>query len=124
MTRTLDIAALQETLRRFAADRDWEQFHSPKNLSMALSVEASELVEIFQWLSESESSALDDATRSAAAEEIADIQIYLARIADQLRIDIPDAVDEKLVINARKYPAHLVRGSARKRAGSEEPQER
>lgn len=119
MPGTLDIDALQQTLRRFAADRDWEQFHSPKNLAMALSVEASELVEVFQWLSEAQSAYLDDATRNAAAQEIADIQIYLARIADQLNIDIPTAVDEKMTLNARKYPADLVRGSAAKRSGGE-----
>jgi len=119
MPGTLDIDTLQKTLRRFAADRDWEQFHSPKNLAMALSVEASELVEIFQWLSEAQSADLDDATRTAAAEEIADIQIYLARIADKLHINIPTAVNEKLTLNARKYPADLVRGSAAKRSGNE-----
>lgn len=119
MSGTLDIEALQRTLRQFAADRDWEQFHSPKNLAMALSVEAAELVEIFQWLSEAQSTSLDDATRNAAAQEIADIQIYLARIADKLQIDIPSAVNEKMQLNARKYPADSVRGSAAKRSGSE-----
>ncbi|MCC5886224.1 MAG: nucleotide pyrophosphohydrolase [Gammaproteobacteria bacterium] len=119
MPGTLDIEALQQTLRRFAADRDWEQFHSPKNPTMALSVEASELVEVFQWLSEAQSLDLDDATRSAAAQEIADIQIYLARIVDKLGIDIPTAVNEKMALNARKYPADLVRGSAAKRSGGE-----
>lgn len=114
MPGTLDLDALQQALRSFAADRDWEQFHSPKNLAMALSVEASELVEVFQWLSEAQSSYLDEASRSAAAQEIADIQIYLARIADKLGIDIPTAVNEKMAINARKYPAELVRGSAAK----------
>lgn len=116
----LDISALQESLRRFAADRDWEQFHSPKNLAMALSVEASELVEIFQWLTEAQSADLDAATRAAVAEEIADVQIYLLRLADRLRIDIPRAVDEKLALNARKYPADQVRGSAAKHTGSDQ----
>ena len=105
MTDKLDLPTLQQTLRRFAAERDWEQFHSPKNLAMALSVEAAELVEIFQWLTEAQSADLDDRTRAAVAEEIADVQIYLARLADRLGIDIPKAVDEKLVVNARKYPA-------------------
>ena len=121
MPGTLDIAALQQRLRSFAAERDWEQFHSPKNLAMALSVEASELVEVFQWLSEAQSFDLDEANRTAAAQEIADIQIYLARIADKLRIDIPTAVNEKLAVNARKYPAELVRGSAAKRSEHKGP---
>ncbi len=115
MPGALDIAALQQALRHFAAERHWEQFHSPKNLAMALSVEAAELVEIFQWLTESQSAELDAATRAAVAEEIADVQIYLARLADRLNIDIPQAVDEKLARNAHKYPADQVRGSAAKR---------
>lgn len=120
MPGALDIAALQQALRRFAAERDWNQFHSPKNLAMALSVEAAELVEIFQWLTEAQSADLDAATRAAVAEEIADVQIYLARLADRLDIDIPEAVDHKLALNARKYPADRVRGSAAKRSGHEE----
>ena len=116
MPEALDITALQERLRRFAAERDWEQFHSPKNLAMALSVEAAELVEIFQWLTEAQSADLDAATRAAVAAEIADVQIYLARLADRLKIDIPTAVDDKLALNSRKYPADEVRGSAAKRS--------
>lgn len=112
MTNPLDIPTLQQALRQFAAERDWDQFHSPKNLAMALSVEAAELVEIFQWLTEAQSADPDDATRAAAAEEIADVQIYLVRLADRLGIDIARAVDEKLAVNARKYPADEVRGSA------------
>lgn len=119
MPGALDIAALQQTLRRFAAERDWEQFHSPKNLAMALSVEAAELVEIFQWLTEAQSADLDDNARAAVAEEIADVQIYLARLADRLNIDVPQAVNDKLAQNARKYPADEVRGSAAKRSGIE-----
>lgn len=120
MPAKLDIAALQKSLRHFAGERDWDQFHSPKNLAMALSVEAAELVEIFQWLTEAESVDPDAKTRTAIAEEIADVQIYLARLADRLSIDIPEAVDHKLVLNAQKYPAELVRGSAAKRSGHEE----
>jgi len=120
MTGTLDITALQQSLRRFAAERDWDQFHSPKNLAMALSVEAAELVEIFQWLTEAQSADLDEPTRAAVAEEIADVQIYLARLADRLDIDIPRAAEEKLALNARKYPADQVRGSAAKRSGPED----
>ena len=120
MPDALDIAALQRALRQFAAERDWNQFHSPKNLAMALSVEAAELVEIFQWLTEAQSADLDDRTRDAVAAEIADVQIYLARLADRLNIDIPQAVDDKLALNARKYPADEVRGSAAKRSGRED----
>ncbi len=120
MAAALDIATLQRALRQFADERDWDQFHSPKNLAMALSVEAAELVEIFQWLTETQSADLDASTRAAVAEEIADVQIYLARLADRLSIDIPEAVDHKLMLNARKYPADLVRGSAAKRPGHEE----
>jgi NTP pyrophosphatase (non-canonical NTP hydrolase) len=120
MPGTLDISALQEALRRFAAERDWEQFHSPKNLAMALSVEAAELVEIFQWLTEAQSADLDARTRVAVAEEIADVQIYLVRLADRLGIDIPQAVNDKMTLNARKYPADQVRGSAAKRSGHED----
>jgi len=120
MPGPLDIPALQQALRHFAAERDWNQFHSPKNLAMALSVEAAELVEIFQWLTEAQSAALDARTRAAVAEEIADVQIYLARLADRLDIDIPKAVDDKLALNARKYPADQVRGSAAKRPGPED----
>jgi len=105
---------LQNDLREFARERDWEQFHSPKNLSMALAVEASELMEIFQWLSEAESKALPVDLAESAAQEIADVQIYLIRIADVLGIDIGAAVDAKLQINKTKYPADKVRGSARK----------
>jgi NTP pyrophosphatase (non-canonical NTP hydrolase) len=111
---TLDISALQEALRRFASERDWEQFHSPKNLAMALSAETSDLVEIFQWLTEAQSADLDAAARAAVAEEIADVQIYLARLADRLAIDIPRAVDDKMALNARKYPADHVRSTAQK----------
>jgi dCTP diphosphatase len=120
MPGALDIAALQQALRRFAAERDWEQFHSPKNLAMALSVEAAELVEIFQWLTEAQSADLDADSRAAVAGEIADVQIYLARLADRLGIDIPAAVNDKLAVNARKYPAEQVRGSAAKRSAPED----
>jgi NTP pyrophosphatase (non-canonical NTP hydrolase) len=115
MTRsTLDITAVQAALRQFAAERDWEQFHSPKNLAAALAVEAAELLEIFQWLTEAQSLRLEAAARAAAAEEIADVQIYLLRLADRLNIDVPTAVAAKMARNAVRYPASEVRGSARK----------
>lgn len=110
----LDIQSIQATLRTFASDRDWDQFHSPKNLAMALAGEVGELVEIFQWLSESESSDLSDTNRHRATEEIADLQIYLLRIADILGIDLPAAVDEKIAINESKYPVSESKGNATK----------
>lgn len=110
----MDIQSLQATLRAFADERDWDRFHSPKNLSMALSVEVAELVEHFQWMSEDESRSLVPATLAKVAEEVADIQIYLARLADKLGIDIVDAVNEKIESNRKKYPPELVRGKAQK----------
>lgn len=101
-------------LREFAAARDWEQFHSPKNLAMALIVEAAELLEHFQWLKQEESRALAPARLARVEQEVADIQIYLVRLADQLGIDIEKAVAAKIEINERKYPAEQVRGSAEK----------
>lgn len=105
---------LAKKLRAFAQERDWEQFHSPKNLSMALSVEVAELLEHFQWLTEEQSSMLDADDLGEVAEEIADIQIYLARLADRLGIDISDAVTKKLAVNAEKYPVAKARGNALK----------
>lgn len=110
--RNLD--ELRARLRQFVAERDWEQFHSPKNLSMALSVEAAELVEIFQWLTEAESAVLDSARRARVEAELADILVYLVRIADRLEVDLLQAVSRKMEENARKYPAERVRGQARK----------
>lgn len=109
-----DLAELKERLRVFVAERDWEQFHSPKNLAMALSVEASELVELFQWLTEEQSAAADEELRRRAAEELADVLWFLVRIADVLEIDLLQAAESKLSRNAEKYPAERVRGQARK----------
>ncbi len=100
----MDFNSLQERLRQFAAERDWDPFHSPKNLAMALSVEAAELLEHFQWLSEHESANVGEETRAEIAAEIADIQIYLAIIAGKLGVDIDRVVDDKIAANARKYP--------------------
>jgi len=105
---------IRQRLREFTAERDWEQFHSPKNLAMALIVEAAELVEHFQWLSEDQSRDLPPEKLADVEQEIADIQIYLVRIADRLGIDIEQAVHAKIDRNAEKYPAERVRGSARK----------
>ncbi|MGB5131452.1 MAG: nucleotide pyrophosphohydrolase [Steroidobacteraceae bacterium] len=109
-----DLVELKERLREFVAERDWDQFHSPKNLAMALSVEAAELVELFQWLTEEQSAALDADRRRRAAEEMADVLWYLVRIADRLDIDLLQAAGEKLERNAARYPAERVRGQARK----------
>ena len=110
----MNFEELQKTLREFASVRDWEQFHSPKNLSSALVVEAAELLEIFQWMKEDESRAPDGATKEEIEREIADIQIYLARLADVLHVDIARAVENKLTENARKYPVDKAHGNARK----------
>lgn len=99
----LDELALE--LRRFADERHWQQIHSPKNLATALIVEAAELLEHFQWLSEEQSVHLTPATKHEVALEIADVLIYLTRLADQLDIDMLAAVSEKMRINACKYPS-------------------
>ncbi len=109
-----DLNRLRDRLRDFAAERDWDQFHSPKNLAMALSAEAGELVENFQWLTEEQSRAPAPETLAAASEEIADVLLYLVRLADKLGIDPVAAADAKLIANARKYPADKARGNARK----------
>jgi dCTP diphosphatase len=105
---------LRDRLRAFAAARDWDQFHSPKNLAMALIAETGELVEHFQWLTEDESRALSPAKTAEVAAEIADVLLYLVRIADQLGVDLFAAAAAKMERNEAKYPAGLVRGSARK----------
>ncbi len=105
---------LLERLREFIADRDWAQYHSPKNLAMALTGEVGELVEHFQWLTETQSRELSEAELQAVREEIADVQIYLMLLADRLGLDILETVDDKIRINEKKYPAHLARGSSRK----------
>jgi NTP pyrophosphatase (non-canonical NTP hydrolase) len=108
------IKELTEELRQFAKDRDWEQFHSPKNLSMALSVEAGELVEKFQWLTEQQSFELSSEKQQEVQEEIADIFIYLVRISDQLNVDLIKASFDKLKKNAEKYPVEKAKGKAKK----------
>lgn len=108
------IDSLRDRLREFARERDWDQFHTPKNLSMALIGEAAELVEHFQWVDGNNSHLLDDKVRPSVEEEIADIFIYLVRIADKLDIDLYSAAERKIAINARKYPADKVKGSSKK----------
>lgn len=106
------LADLALTLRRFAAERDWEQFHSPKNLTMALSVEVAELMEHFQWLTQEQSAELLPGKLPAVREEVADVLIYLVRLADRLDIDLLAAAEEKIARNAEKYPVAASRGHA------------
>jgi NTP pyrophosphatase (non-canonical NTP hydrolase) len=98
------LAGLRERLRQFALERDWEQFHTPKNLAMSAAIEAAELMEHFQWLTPGESRALGAAQRKQVAHEIADVLLYLIRLADVLDIDPVAAAAEKIELNARKYP--------------------
>lgn len=116
MTRieTDALEGLKHRLREFAAERDWDQFHSPKNLSMALIAEAAELVEHFQWLSEEQSALLPLEKLQEVETELADILVYLIRMADKLGVDLIAAAERKIEINEEKYPVDKVRGSSRK----------
>ena len=109
-----DLAVLRDGLRRFAQARDWEQFHTPKNLAAALAVEAAELLEPFQWLTAEQSRQLPAAARAHVAEEIADVLLYLIRLADVLGIEPLAAARRKLASNARRYPIAKARGRADK----------
>jgi NTP pyrophosphatase (non-canonical NTP hydrolase) len=106
--------ALRQRIRDFAAARAWERYHMPKNLVMALSVEAAELLEPFQWLTAEQSLQLSAEQHEAVRQEIADVLIYLTRLADVLDIDLLDAAAAKLAINARKYPVDRAHGNATK----------
>lgn len=108
------LQSLQTALRDFARDRDWEQFHTPKNLATALAVEAAELLEHFQWLTDKQSRTLDDAKRNAVGEEIADVLLYLLQLADKLDIDPIQAAKRKLRLNGEKYPVDRARGRSDK----------
>lgn len=105
---------LNKQLNEFARERDWEQFHSVKNLSMALTVEAGELMEHFQWLTQEQSNELPVAKLREVEQELADILIYLVRIAAKLNVDLFSVAQQKMKLNEQKYPADRVRGSARK----------
>jgi len=105
---------LAQTLKEFAEARDWDQFHSPKNLAMAMSVEVAEIVEHFQWLTEEESFELPPDKLNKIKEEIGDVMIYLVRLSDKLGIDPLQAAKEKIKINETKYPIEKAKGSARK----------
>ena len=121
MPNPSDLLMLRDKLRAFAEARDWDQFHSPKNLSMALMVEAAELMEHFQWLTEAQSAALPHDDKQAVGEELADILLYLVRLSDKLGVDLREAALHKLEKNALKYPAEQVRGSAKKYSKSPLP---
>lgn len=100
----IEIDILQQHLHEFAEARDWEKYHSPKNLVMAMSVEMAELMEHFEWMTEQQSLNLDANSREEVALEMADVMIYLARMADRCGVNLDDAVQRKLMINAQKYP--------------------
>jgi len=121
MDRLLDHVMVSDSLdeikqkaRVFVAERDWDQFNSPKNLAMALIAEAGELIEHFQWLTEEQSRRMDPEQTKEVSHELADILIYLIRLADQLNDDLLKATNEKMRINEEKYPVDKVKGSAKK----------
>ena len=109
-----DLHAIRDSVRTFVDERDWDQFHTPKNLACALSVEVAELLEHFQWLQAGEREELGEAKLEQVRHEMADVMVYLVRIADKLGVDLGAAVVEKMALNRAKYPADLVRGDARK----------
>ena len=108
------LAALRAAVRRFADERDWDQFHAPKNLAIALSVEASELLEHFQWMPEEASRALPPATLAVVRDEMADVLIYLVRLADKLDVDLLAACATKMRRNAERYPVDRSKGRSAK----------
>jgi len=105
---------LRDLARAFAAERDWGQFHTPKNLAMALTVEAAELAEHFQWLPTGAAHELDERKREGIRHELADVMLYLIQLADKTGVDLRSAVLEKMELNRAKYPAAQVRGDMRK----------
>lgn len=111
---SIDLQQLQAELRQFAQDRDWDQFHSPKNLATALSIEAAELLEHFQWLTDEQSRSLPQDRLDQVGEEIADVLLYLAQLSDKLGIDPMEAAKRKLLRNAEKYPIDRAKGNSKK----------
>ncbi len=105
---------LAQRLEQFAQARDWQQFHSPKNLASALVVEAGELLEHFQWLTEEQSRNLESDKKQAVAHEMADVLLYLVQLSSALGIDLMEAAQRKMEINAQKYPVEQARGSSKK----------
>jgi dCTP diphosphatase len=112
----MNLSEIRKRLAQFAEVRNWDQFHSPKNLSMGLAAEAAELLELFQWLTEEQSKeiARDEKEMALVREEIADVFIYLVRLSDKLGVDIEKAVKEKMELNEKKYPVELSKGNATK----------
>ena len=110
----MQVKSIQRQLRRFAKERDWDQFHNPKNLAMALVCEAAEFAEIFQWMTPAQAARCmsDPETATDVRHEIADVQIYLLRLADKLGIDLDEAMKKKIRINAAKYPVSVAKGNA------------
>jgi dCTP diphosphatase len=113
-TLSNDLTTIRDTVRTFVTERDWDQFHTPKNLACAMSVEAAELLEHFQWLQSGSKEELGDAKLEQVGHEMADVLVYLVRLADKLGVDLGAAVEEKMALNRAKYPADVVRGDARK----------
>ncbi len=111
---TDSVAGLSQAIQQFADERDWGQFHSPKNLAAALIVEAGELLEHFQWLTDDQSRSLTATERDAVADEAADVLIYLIQFANKADIDLLAAARRKLQVNAARFPVERVRGSARR----------
>ena len=112
-----ELQFLTQSLREFATARDWEQFHSPKNLASALAVEAAELLEPFQWLTEEQSRHLSAPKTAEVAAEAADVFLYLLQLCDKLNIDLIEAARLKLIVNGEKYPVATARGSSKKHSG-------
>lgn len=108
------LQTLKHAMRQFAQDREWEQFHSPKNLSMALAGETAELLDCFRWLTEEASYELDAEQMIAVSEELADVLLFTVRLADKLNIDLVSAAKDKIAKNAERYPVDKVKGSAKK----------
>ena len=116
MQDIIDVNAFKKTFREFVTARNWDQYHNPKNLAMALTVEAAELLEIFQWLSTEEAQDIKDNVeiKEKISHELADIMIYLMRLADKTEINLQSAIIKKMKLNDQKYPAELVNGSRKK----------
>lgn len=114
ISQSIGLERLRDELRKFAIERDWDQFHSPKNLAAALAVEAAELLEPFQWLTEAQSRSLSAKQKQAVQSEMADVLLYLVRLADKLDVDVIAAATEKIAHNALKYPIEKSRGSSTK----------
>jgi NTP pyrophosphatase (non-canonical NTP hydrolase) len=106
--------SLRNRLRAFATERDWDQFHSPKNLAVALCIEAAELLQNFQWMPDTQSQALPPEVHARVREEMADVLLYLIRLADKLDLDLPEAAASKIQLNALRYPIEKARGNSKK----------